>query len=382
MKSLIVLFVSLALVSSCAPSEQVEREVSVAQAETPPGVDGVLPLVRLSEGQTKRVRLAPLERASEVPRTLLATGTVELRPGGVAVLSAAILARVSSVDVEPGQRVKQGQKLIGLDASAVAVARAEVKRGEALQARAEQLVEQERQLEALNATSQRDSSLARQQLAVAQADLDAARGNLRAWGAAGAAGSSILLRAPMDGVVTHLEAMRGGVVDAGAALVRVVDPTALSLRVLVRQSDMAQVAPRQAQLRLVGADEFACAAQVLGHLHRVDTDLRAIPFRLQPAPECAEWLLEGAAVEVLLPLKARVGDSDLASAPASAISSHAGKPIVFFAVEEGSFQPRFVSDVETWSGRSYFRVSGLPSRPLVVSGTILLKGELMRAELE
>lgn len=391
MKNKLVLLPMLLWVSLNACSNEASSTVHEATASLTAAAASAThrALITLSPEQEKGVVTEPLQQAQAVPRSLSVGATVEMSPGGAAVLSAPEAARVVRIDVEPGQSVQKGQALMQLDASAVAVARAEIQRGKAISSRASQLVEQEQKLADLNATNQRDRTLAKQELAVAQADLASAYSRLKAWGTGGGRGSSVVLRAPMKGIVSELNVVPGTLADSGSILLRILDPAAWNLRVWVPQAWASRVAEGDLQVALPGESIAACLAQNLGHLHRVDPELHAVPFRAKPAADCAGRLFEGATVEVRVPLRGSATDASLYQAKSSAVSTYQGQPVVFVQQQNSStYRALFIRDLESWGDYSYFRFSPddlgaiTAETRVATSSTVLLKGELMRGELE
>lgn len=363
-------------------------------ADLPEDVSGTakepLPALRLSEGQAARIATVPLEAAGPVPRTLPAAGVVEALPGAVALVSAPDVSRVVKVLVEVGQSVKRGETLLLLDTSAVAVARADMQRGQALSARAEQLLRQEQVLASENATSERDRTLAEQELLLAKAQVEDARGRLQAWGASGGSGASVAVGAPLSGVVSSLHATVGGVFDSGALLMRIVNPQAFRLRIWVPQTRAFEVSTAPLTFSVPGAPQALCAATSLGYLQEVDSTLQAVPFRAEPEAACLPYLLERSRIEAELPLLERANDAALLRAPLSALTNYDERPLIFVTDAEGrEYRPHRVLHVETWGEHAYFQspelsaaIASTPGPRVATQGLALLKGELMRSDLE
>jgi hypothetical protein len=101
-----------------------------------------------------------------------------------------------------------------------------------------------------------------------------------------------------------------------------------------------------------------------------------------PEESCRARLLEGATVELRLPLRARTADARLHSVPASAITHLGNEPALFVQVEERRFEAQRVAQVEVWDERAYLSWSGPPDAHVAVAGAVLLKGELMRGDLQ
>ena len=153
--------------------------------------------------------------------------------------------RVVAVRVRPGDRVARGQRLVTLqspEASAaqsdLAKARAELSSRRAQAAYAKSARDRAERLLTLKAIPRQeleravaDEELARSGVAQADAELTRARTAAEQLGAVSSASGAIELVAPLDGVLLARTAVAGTVVDAGAPLVVVTDPTSLWLTI-------------------------------------------------------------------------------------------------------------------------------------------------------
>lgn len=150
--------------------------------------------------------------------------------------------RIVFVKVQPGQSVSRGQVLVVLQSPEAGVAQADVKKAaaeltsweakakyaDAARARASRLL-------ALKAIPQQDyersivdDEEAHASLAQARSELTRARTTANQLGAGSASASGeFVIRSPMSGVVLARTAAPGAVVEAGAPLVVITDPTSL-----------------------------------------------------------------------------------------------------------------------------------------------------------
>jgi cobalt-zinc-cadmium efflux system membrane fusion protein len=190
------------------------------------------------------VRWAPATMGT-ARSTAIVPGTLTPNEDHTARLGAPARGRVIDVRVQPGDRVEQGQVLVtlqsaeaGMAQSDVAKATAEVTaRGAQVQFAASARARAERLL-ALKAIPRQDyeraiaeEEQARAALAQAEAELRRARSAAEQLGASASAAGEVTVRAPRAGVVLARSAVPGTVVEAGAPLVVVTDPTTLWLRV-------------------------------------------------------------------------------------------------------------------------------------------------------
>jgi len=172
-------------------------------------------------------------------------GTITPNENRTARLSAPAEGRVTTVRVQPGDRVGRGQVLVSLlgpgagsaqsdvskAASEVVATRAQAGYARAARNRAERLL-------ALKAIPRQDYERAIADDESAQASLSQALAEQRRaissaeqLGAGASATGEMLLRSPLSGVVLSREAQPGAVVAAGTQLVSVTDPTSLWLQV-------------------------------------------------------------------------------------------------------------------------------------------------------
>ena len=184
------------------------------------------------EEQSAAVVAAGTAVAAEQPfaQVVNAIGIVRARPGHFAELSAPGPTRVARIFVAPGQRVAEGDSLVGFErapfdaaAHSAAAALVSAERG---YSRAVRLVQ-------AGILAQKDSEQAAAELAQAQSAAITAR----------RAQELATLRAPLAGVVTRMTAVLGAAVDQSQPLVEVADPAALDIVLDVSPADAAAIRP-------------------------------------------------------------------------------------------------------------------------------------------
>lgn len=190
-----------------------DAQAAPAEDEAPPPVVGA---------QTDVVSARPFTE------TIGAIGNVAARPGHVASLGAAAAARVTSVLVTTGDRVRAGQPLITLDTTIVA---ATARSAAAAVTVAERASERAQRLVSEGISPRRESEQAAAELARARAEFLAAR----------RAQELSTLRSPISGVVTRMTATLGATADPAQSLIEVADPSALDLLFALTPSDARRV---------------------------------------------------------------------------------------------------------------------------------------------
>lgn len=195
------------------------RDAAAAEASRAPEVEVVRPA-----------------SATYAPLVVL-QGTLE--PVQAADLGFEVAGRVSRVDVALGQQVRAGQALVALDRASLGAQSAQSEAAIAVaQANVDMLRDRVTLLEGLvrsGASPERELTTARQQLAVAEAQLGQAQASRRQIATASA---DHVLRAPFDGVVTRVPNGVGAVAGPGMTLVRVEDLSSLRLRTTVSQPEL------------------------------------------------------------------------------------------------------------------------------------------------
>lgn len=335
-------------------------------------------------------------RAARVARRV-PTGAIRLPADvvasaeGAAEAGALIEGRIARFEAREGDRVKAGQVLAWIDAPEAARALADVLRARARTETAGRKVARLDGLVASEAASRVALDEARLELELARADLAAARTVLASLGlaeppatteAARPRAAQVPVRSPASGVVVERAASLGAHVTPSVRLFRLVSEG----RVLVeaRLADGAPVAPASGgRARVAPRGGRACDALVLGVLPEVDPATRARKVRLAPEASCA-GLVPGAQVDVDIDLAAAAdaGGRDVLVVPSSAIVEVKGAILVFVAEPtRGSFEARPIEPGPR-VGDDVMVAAGLEEGDeVVVEGGVLLKGELIRAEL-
>jgi membrane fusion protein (multidrug efflux system) len=162
--------------------------------------------------------------------TLDAIGTVVPRVGHVAVLSAPGPARVARVFVAAGQYVRRATRLVELDQAPFLTS---TESAEATLETAQRAYERAQRLVGAGIAPRKE---------VEQAAAELARARAEAVGARRTQTLSVL-RSPLDGVVTQMNAVLGASVDANQRLVEVADPAVPDVVLSVTPADAARIRP-------------------------------------------------------------------------------------------------------------------------------------------
>ena len=154
--------------------------------------------------------------AQAFTETYDAIGNVVARSGHIATLSAPAAGRVGSVNVTTGQTVTAGQPLVSLDQAPFESA---LRAAEAAVAAADRANERAQRLSNEGIVPRKDAEAAAADAAAKRADLVTAQRTA----------SLSILRSPISGVVTRMNATLGASVDASQPLIEIADPAMLDV---------------------------------------------------------------------------------------------------------------------------------------------------------
>jgi membrane fusion protein, heavy metal efflux system len=298
-------------------------------------------------------------------------------------LGATARARVVAVRVRPGDRVGRGQLLVtlvspeaGMAQSDVTKAEAEVSSRRAQAAYARSARERAERLLALKAIPRQDyeravadDELARAALLQADAELRRARSTAEQLGAGQSASGEIAIRSPLAGVVLARSAVPGAVVEAGAPLIVVADPSSLWLSIDAPEKLAALFRvgrPLRFTVPAYPSDTFWARTDAVGA--GLDPGTRTLPVRGVVAngsgklkPEMlANVLVEGGPTVAALLV------------PEDAVQLLDGRPVVFVAHPGAKGGARFVARAVEIASRSGGRV--LVTRGLAAGDVVVTRG--------
>lgn len=279
------------------------------------------------------VALAPENVAVVAPRRLQAgpeiAGTLHARR--TAALRAEVGGSVAEVRVEAGERVRQGQLVARIDASALQDAVRAARSGVTSARNGLQVAEagarRARTLAREGAMAEQDAERAEAQLEAARAQLEDAKARLAA---AEQQSGKTLVRAPFAGVVSERNVSAGDVVAPGAPLYTVIDPARLQFEGTVPAASVGAVAPETpVDFSVTGFGD----RRFQGHIERVNPTVDAATGQVRvyvDVPNDDGRLLAG------LYAQGRVASesSDALAAPATAVDATSTPPTVM-KVQDG-----------------------------------------------
>lgn len=301
-------------------------------------------------------------------------------PEGMAEAGSLVSGRLARFEAREGDTVKAGQVLAWLDAPEAARATADFLRARARSETAQKRVTRLEPLVAQEAATQVALEDARLELVNARADLAAARAVLGSFGLGepGSDGANVRvpIRSPVDGTIVERTAPLGAHVTPEMHLFRVVHEGGVLVEAKLPDGSSVVLPPAAtAEIEQRGAP--VCKARVIGTLPEVVATTRTRRVRLRP--EGCSGLVSGAQAEARIVVPG--GDGEVLTVPASAVLDVKSTTVVFTRRGDG-YELRPV-DLGVRIGDDRVVRSGVSEgEEVVTEGAVLLKGELLRSELE
>jgi membrane fusion protein, heavy metal efflux system len=336
------------------------------------------------------VETGPTGPSSSVP------GQVVPNEDRTARLGAPAPGRVVAVRVSPGDRVTTGQVLVTLQSPEAGTAQADLAKAEAEVA--------SRQAQATYAKSARDRAdrlltlkaiprqdyeraiaddeLARSALAQSEAEVRRARSTAATLGASPSTGGQISVRSPLAGVLLARMAIPGTVVETGAPLVVVTQPSKLWLTINAPEA-MAGLFRVGARLNFIvpayPADTFSARIEAVGA--GLDPETRTLPVRGSVDNRSGRLKPEMLATVTV----ERSAGGLAAMVPTDAVQMLDGRPTVFVAQPDGKGGARFIGRPVQLGPRTGNRVTvteGLTAGDMaVVEGAFAVKAQIQKGEM-
>jgi cobalt-zinc-cadmium efflux system membrane fusion protein len=321
---------------------------------------------------------ATAEQVTEIP------GEIRVDERAYAEVGSPVSGRITAIHVQPGDNARAGDALVTLRSTEVGRARAEHAAALARRTLARQAADRIRVLVGERIAPQRELQQADADLAAAESGVDAAATGLAALGVGptvpgGQDVSSLVLRAPIAGVVLDREALLGQAVDPANTLVRIAGLDRVWLVVQAFERDAVRV--RRGTTARVVFPAFpgqARTGRVTWIGQRVSPDAHTMPVRIE-LPNTDRALRPGMTASAQVPLANTLGR--VLSVPAPALQRLADAWVVFIprGDDEWHFEVRTVGRGRDL-GAAVEILSGLAvGDRVVVDGSFVLKAEAEKA---
>ena len=315
-----------------------------------------------------RIAFAPATTRQTGAR-LSVPGTVEADPAHTAIVLSPLTGRLAELKVSLGDRVTEGQVLAVIDSADLAQAYADDEKAGDQLALADKSLKRAEEQFAIETLSAHDLDQIKSDRSQAQAEHVRTQARLKAIGAQAVDHHRLVVRAPVSGSVTALNAAQGTMLnDTGQALMTVSDLSTVWVTALVPEKNIGDVARGQPVEVMLNAypgqvlhGKVSFVADVVESDSRRDKVRIAFPngnLALKPNMYATVVLQGTPKAEVVLPTSALLMNNDNVS--------------VFVATGDWVFERRTV-ELSLEDGPEVAISAGLqPGEQVVVKGGILL----------
>ena len=354
------------------------RQDDAPQTERSAGSD--LSIVRLAPPALERtgIRTAPVDEGV-VDVVFELPAEVAIHPDRVAAVSMHVDAHVAELLAGPHDEVDEGQVLARLHSVTIGSARAELRRVQANLTTAKANLERKRALHAEGIASKRAVELAEAEVATAKVNKKAAQDRLRLYAAKGKGLTTAEIRAPIAGEIIERHVSLGEVVHEHSKLFTIADLSMVRIEATIYERDLGRVVENQkATLSLVSAPGRVFQGTITQISSVIDPETRAGRVVVDmPNPH---GLLRPGVTGVLgLVDRSQGPPQRTAVVPRDAVQEVDDRHYVFRSGEEiGEFIPTVVVVGAEHEGRVAILEGVRPGDPIAISGTFVLRSEMLR----
>jgi cobalt-zinc-cadmium efflux system membrane fusion protein len=352
-------------VTAC--STAVGETVSFSPPPSTPRPDGT---VRLSRPSTPYVVTEKVARGASSP-VVLAPARLAFRDGAISQVATPIVGRIAEIHVKAGDRVKPGDALITISSPDAAAARAQLAAARAEHDAAVQEASRQGAMEKAGVAVETERVAARSRLRQTEAELARTQTTVAMLG--GGSGSTVVLRAPIEGTVIARHTTVGAVAQPGGEpLIEIGNPTALWVIADVFERDLAHVQAGAA----VDIELSTRTAPLTGHVMAIGS---ALTGALRTAPVTIALDAPGAGSDVRAGMFARAAikapEATGIVIPSESVLIEDGKTyVVYVRTGEDLFVARKVDVGPSISGKVEILHGLAEGEQVVVKGALLLDG--------
>ncbi|GGL11536.1 efflux RND transporter periplasmic adaptor subunit [Caulobacter rhizosphaerae] len=332
------------------------------------GETGLVPL-KPADAAAAGVSIVPPRRGGGVD--ILLPGRVTLAANALAALGAPVSGAVERVHVSTGAAVAIGSPIATLRSADAALGRASLDAAGAGARAAQAAAIRDRRLFEAGVVSRQDWETSQAAAEKAQADQRAAQAQVRAMGGPGANGVAVL-RSPIKGVVTRLDAQVGGFLTQGALVAEIADPSRAEY-----VFDAPAAAAGSIRLGQVIQVQTPDGQQVPATISAVAPGAsggNTAAVRATPSDRTAPI---GSVVSARVMTGAETGGAIIV--PSEAVQAVEGRPVVF-VVEAGGFRATPVTPGRIAAGSTEILRGLTGTERIAGKGAFLLKAELGKGE--
>jgi len=382
---------SLALVLATAASSLLlagcpEKPVAAAQDSAAPARPGAAKTVKFDPKALDRlgIKLEPAGTQTgaldlEVP------GSLEYNLDKYAEVGTVVDGRVTAINVKPGDKVKKGQLLATIVVPSIAVAQAEYLSAEASAKIAKDNAARESSLLDKQLTTAREAEVAKGEALKTEAELGAAKAKLQVLGVGRPSGGgasitgagTLLLTAPLEGVVVRRDAVLGRFISAKETAFVIADPHDLRASLNVYEADLPYFQIGQDAEIMIDA---LPGKTVRGKIVLVEPQIGKASRSARAfidVPNHEGTLRPGMFIRASLKLPEDAGAGRLL-VPAPSVQPIGEDDVVFVEIQPGVFEVRKVNVARRTTQVAEIREGLTRGERIVVDGAFVLRGEVTK----
>lgn len=361
--ALFILLHVMAALGGCGSAESHAQTFTPATAERL--ADGAL---RVVPGSMSFLQVEAFGQGA-VRALVRAPGRVAFRDGAVSEVGAPVAGRVTAVTAALGQRVRRGEALFTIASQAAASLRAEVARNDVLLRAAQADAARQRQMVDRGVGVPADLAVAEARVAETRALLAGLRSSLGTLGQGSAA--SVVVRAPIDGIVLARTASLGNAVEpGGAALFTLGEPAAVRVVAEVFERELSLVREGASATLSLPSLPQPVRARVDASGANVDPETRRAPVYLTVLDDAAA-LRAGMFATVTIEAS---GDASPGLPVAAVLLKEGGRTVVYVARDANTFVMREVQVGHPVEGRVPVFGGLAAGERVATRGALLLDG--------
>jgi cobalt-zinc-cadmium efflux system membrane fusion protein len=326
-----------------------------------------------------------VEVAKQVPKTALTlTGEVQLDETRVVHVSSRAPGIIRKVFVQPGQKVKKGERLLQVDSSLVGDAQGEFLEARAAEELAQKNLDRLTALRAENITSDKALQTAQQEHEITKIRAQVAQARLGRLGAgASAGGGRIDIRAPRTGRVIEMHAVVGETAEPNQPIMVLGDVGALWVVADLYEGDLAAVLDetKQGDVQAVARVKAFAEREFPGKVGLVSStmDPKSRTVKVRVDVDNPDGLLRPgmfAQIDLLLS-----GPGTVTAVPRAAVLEDDGRFFIFQHHDGEYFVRRPVTVGRRWGDWIEIKAGVATGKRVAADGSFLLKSDVLRSKM-
>ncbi|MBX3185770.1 MAG: efflux RND transporter periplasmic adaptor subunit [Labilithrix sp.] len=311
-------------------------------------------------------------------------GSLEYNLDKYAEVGTLVDGRVTAINVKPGDKVKKGQVLATIVVPSIAAAQAEYLAAEASAKIAQDNASREAALLDKQLTTAREAEIAKGEALKTEAELGAAKAKLQALGVGRPTGGShitgagtLLLNAPLDGVVVRRDAILGRFLQAKESAFVIADPLDLRASLNVYEADIPyfQVG-QEAEISFDAMPGKTVKGKIVLIEPQVGKASRSARAFID-VPNADGSLRPGMFLRASLRLPESAGNGRLL-VPAPSVQPIGDDDVVFVEISPGVFEVRKVAVARRTTQVAEIREGLQHGERIAVDGAFILRGEVTK----